>query len=297
MCMKNNLKNILLTAFAVTMIGQASKAQQLNTMDAKHEYNPYLSSPALAGMKDEKGLITNIHYRRISSNLDGNPLSKFLTLDGRLGEGYGAGLQLLNTSAGLISETNAKGSFSYHAKLKEGEVLHIGFSMGLTFGRIDMNKVIGQLNDPVLLAYKSKVLFDSDLGLAYENKNFLLQGTAFNLRRIFNSGLADEAGHDIAYIAISNKVNLSNGAIITPRLIYQSRSNVKDVAGLGLSYQTGAMPVSFNAYVHTNSAYSAGLGYAFSKSFLLNLFYSKPGNDIRGRVSEQLEMGMRWKIK
>lgn len=287
----------MLMALASTMMGQVVEAQQLNTMDSKHEYNPYLSNPALSGMKDEKGVITNIHYRRISSNLDGNPLSKALTLDGRMGEGYGAGLQLFNTTAGLISETNAKGSFSYHAKMKEGEVLHIGFSMGLTFGRIDMNKVIGQLNDPVLLAYKSKVLFDSDLGLGYENKNFLLQGTAFNLRRIFKTGLPDEVGHDIAYVAMSNKFELSNGGVLTPRLIYQGRSNTKSVAGFGIGYKTGALPLTLNGYIHTNASYSAGVGYAFSNAFLLNLFYSKPGTDIRGRVGDQFELGMRWAIK
>lgn len=295
--MKNKLKHILLLAVASTTIGHVAQAQQLNTMDAKNEYNPYLSNPALSGMHEEKGLITNIHYRRINSNLDGNPLSKALTIDGRMGEGYGSGLQLFNTTAGLISETNAKGSFSYHAKMKEGEYLHIGFSMGLTFGRIDMTKVIGQLNDPVLLAYKSKVLFDSDLGLAYENKGFLLQGTAFNMRRIFNSGLADEVGHDIAYVAISNKIDLANGGVLAPRLIFQARSNTKNVGGFGLSYKTGALPLSLNGYVHTNSSYSAGMGYAFSKSFLLNVFYSKPGKDIRGRVGDQVELGMRWVIR
>ena len=295
--MKNKLKHIMLLALSTTLIGQGMQAQQLNTMDAKHEYNPYLSNPSLSGMREEKGLITNIHYRRINSNLDGNPLSKALTVDGRMGEGYGAGLQVFNTTAGLISETNAKGSFSYHAKMKEGEVLHIGFSMGLTFGRIDMNKVIGQLNDPVLLAYKSKVLFDSDLGLAYENKGFMLQGTAFNMRRIFKTGLADEVGHDIAYAAISNKFDLANGGKIAPRLIYQVRSNTQSVGGFGLGYTAGAMPLSLNAYIHTNSSYSAGMGYAFSKSFQLNLFYSKPGKDIRGRVGDQMELGMRWAIK
>ncbi|SHM57401.1 type IX secretion system membrane protein, PorP/SprF family [Chitinophaga jiangningensis] len=280
---------LILSAAALTLSLSAS-AQSLSKTPAllepsstQYYMNQYLANPAMAGA--DSGLHVNAAYRAQMNAVEGAPETKFFTADGYIGNRVGAGLNVMNDKAGLLSRTRVAATYAYHLPLNEnGSRLHFGISLGLNFQRLDYDKIDGDNSDPAIGAFNRRDdYFEADFGMAYTNQHWNIQAALPNIRSTFsNKTDATVNGGTILFTALSYRFLLENAvSSIEPKLAYRAVKGYEGIADIGLNVGILENVANVTAFYHTSGSYSVGAGVRVANTVRVLGMYTKQTSGYR----------------
>lgn len=280
---------------ALILISNRSVAQT-NPFDAQYFHNPYIANPAMAGFTE--GFRLNLGYRTQWSNFVGRPRYQNVTIDYRGDNKVGLGLNVINTKAGLLSNTKAVGTYSYHLPLNvDGRSFNIGMNFGIQNGNFDANNVNANPNDPAIVEVgERKTIIDGDFGLAYASERFTAEAVVYNLKSRFKTMVFNPADYNIYYIASSYKFPLKSFNL-TSKLAYRGMLEDKDLVDLGMELKTMNEKLALSGIYHTNKSTSFGVSYKQNDKWQFLGVYSTFSNAVSGNTNGSFEVSMLINLK
>ncbi|MDB5284210.1 MAG: rane protein, partial [Bacteroidota bacterium] len=281
-------KSILLTALiALFMLNiraqQAPLYSQLYFM--RMLYNPALT--AYNGSTNLWGF-----YREQWTYLPGHPVTA-----GVLGEvslwkdQIGVGFHVYEDNTDIIHRINAQAYYAQKIHLAKDHILSLGFSAGIMEAHVDFNNAIASdADDPhLLLAGKSGIAFDMNVGLAYQWKKLTI---GFSVPQVINTQakLADQlnttnysnkrqfigsASYEISIAQekfnIEPSVLIKSGMTLPLQVDGNIMFNYKRFLYLGVGYRMD-YGVSMMAAVRISKAVT--IGYAYEYPIMKSVTYS-----------------------
>jgi type IX secretion system PorP/SprF family membrane protein len=286
------MKNIFKILATIICIGSYSTSNaQINPFDVQLFQNRYVANPAMAG--NEQGLHLNLGYKNQWSNMPGAPRAQNITLETRKNK-VGLGLNINNEKAGLLSYTKAVATYAYHLPLNSNnQSLHMGISLGIYDGNVNMQQVIGDANDPDLVNFNQrKTLFDGDFGIAYTSNRFGIEATLYNLKSQFKDDFKDAADNHIAYVAAEYSFPVSDWTLKS-KIAYRGVRNYTDVVDIAFNAITASEKLGFTGIYHTNKSASLGISYLHNRKWQLLGLYNTSAQPINNYTNGSFEIGLK----
>lgn len=285
--MGNILKIVILTAICTCTI---SAKAQINPMAVQYFQNPYLANPAMAGIT--VGLKLNLGYRNQWSNFPGAPINHQAGLDYQ-DDKVGWGLSISNEQSGDLSHTKVYGTYAYHLPLNdETQQIHFGLNMGIQNGSYNIQNLIGNPNDPDLVAYNEReFVWDVDFGMAYTNQKLTLEGVMYNIKSQFKKDISNTADFSVYYLAANYKFPLGTWKT-QAKLAYRGIKNYVDVADVGMELRTENEKLAFTGIYHTNKSSTFGINYQHNKQWHFLGLYTTTSRQINNYTNGSFELGI-----
>ncbi len=287
--------------FVVLCLGITTSIKaQIDPLAAQYFNNRYLGNPAMAGVN--QGYTVNGVYRQLFESFPGGPVSQSLSADYGFDK-IGLGVNIFNDRAGLIRQTRAVGSFSYHLPLSgNGERLSFGISLGILNQRLSQGAIIGASGDILVVNYNSRfVYFDGDFGAAYSGDGLIIQTSAPNLRNLFKRDYAVQSDVPTFYAAASYKINLEkSGFSFEPLVAYRNFTQIKGIIDVGAQFYLVNDQVFLTGLYHNNSnnnnSATIGLGMNFKKHYLISGMYTTGTSNLSGYSNGNFELSLRYAV-
>ncbi|MCK0132103.1 type IX secretion system membrane protein PorP/SprF [Flavobacteriaceae bacterium F08102] len=134
--MKNHKVHILMVII-FTFSYKLSVAQQ-QTQYTQYRFNTLSINSAYAGTTG--GFEASIMHRSQWMGYAGAPVTQSLSLDGKLGESIGLGLNAFSDKIGPSNEVEIKGAFAYQLTLGTNTTLSLGINVGMEILNVDWSK-------------------------------------------------------------------------------------------------------------------------------------------------------------
>ncbi|WP_291906788.1 PorP/SprF family type IX secretion system membrane protein [Chitinophaga sp. CB10] len=292
---------ILILCAAALTLSLSANAQSLSKTPAllepsatQYYMNQYLANPAMAGV--DSGLHVNAAYRSQLDAVEGAPKTQFFSADGYIGNRVGAGLNVMNDKAGLLSRTRIAGTYAYHLPLSEnGARLHFGLSLGLNFQRLDYEKLAGDNSDPSIGAFNRRDdYFEADFGIGFTNQHWNIQAALPNIRSTFsNKDFATVNGGTILFTALSYRFLLDNAiSSVEPKVAYRAVKGYEGIADLGLNIGILSNVANVTALYHTSGSYSVGAGVRVANTVRILGMYTKQTSGYRTITDGSYEIAL-----
>jgi type IX secretion system PorP/SprF family membrane protein len=162
--------------FLIAQIGVSAQQIPLNSL---YSYNILQINPATAGI--DKGIEMNLSHRQQWLGFDGAPVTTWLTSQMQLSPKIGLGFSMAYDKVAFLERFNCQGSFAYHLKINKKNALHMGMSLGILQGSMNLDNVISSdASDPILLNPNlNGIAFNSQFGIIYSYKEKLNIGISF----------------------------------------------------------------------------------------------------------------------
>lgn len=267
---------------------------QVNAFNAQFYQNEYLANPAMAGIKPE--LKVNLGIRDRFRNVNGAPNSQSLTADLGFKEKSGFGINLSQSSANITSLTKFAAAYAYHLPINENSKLHFGLSAGIIFQKLNMSRIIGANDDPLLAQYNDRSpVFDADFGMTYTMKNLTVQGVVYNgIQQLSNSN--DLMDLNKYYAAAAYKLDYK-GFGITPKVAYRKIASFDDIIDGGLELGALNDEIKLSGIYHSNQSFSAGLSYEFLSTVKFLMMFNSQSNNTKNYSPEEFELGLQIRLQ
>jgi len=270
---------------------------QLNPFQNMYYINRYQLNPAFAGL--ENGLNLNIGYRQQWSSFPGTPKTGAFTADYQAGNRVGIGLNVSDDQSGLIRTTRAVASYAYHLPLSEqGEHLSFGLSLGVNDGRVDYNKVNGDVSDAEIVQYNNlKPYIDGDVGVAYTGSNLMVSTAMPNLKStLFNaSDRRFDADMLLFVAAASYKINMKNeysDLTLEPLAAYRIVKGNTDIFDAGLKFDMNNYGLYLQTIYHSNQDISLGMGLN-QQTYVFSFAYNLETGQLSSYTHGAFELGLK----
>jgi len=295
--MKNNFFKYILLITILAVADQKSHAQ-LNSFGAGYFQNQYLFNPAMSGLVVKHGSI-GAGFRK-QGDVDGAPVSMFLTGDYRFGGNMGVGVNVFYDKAGIQNTAKVMATYNYHVQVgTEEQLLHFGLSVGGVQARLDNTKIVGNPDDPALYNFNDRYMkFESDFGIAYTSPGLNVQAAFPNLVSYFSKDTKNVANRATFFTAVSYKLDVSGdkSVIIEPKAVFrgiQGNSNLID-AGANVSALHERINV-FGLY-HSSKSFSVGAGLKISDFVNLGISYTTAPSSLRPYSGGDMEAALKFTL-
>lgn len=286
----------IIAAASLIAINIEAKAQ-LYPLGTTYFQNEYISNPAMAGIQN--GLHFNGSLRKQWSNIPGSPLNQSVTVDYRMKERVGLGLNLYNDEAGLLKRTSAAASYAYHLPMGENSGLHMGLSLGLSFDRVMNEQINGDQNDQSVSRFNQRETYvDGDFGMAYTNNKLTIQASVPNLKQVLKKDDLNSVDRHTFFSAISYRWNLGqdlSGASIIPKVVYRGIKGHDNLFDAGANFLFVNDRISLMGMYHSTENATFGLGMNYHEFSILGMYTSATGA-LRGYTSGNFEIGVKYSI-
>ena len=276
-----NIRTLLISCL-VLAAGSKAGAQSLGNSLALLEpsgtqyfQNQYLSNPAMAGM--DTVLRLNAAYRRQWNGIDGAPVTKFFTADGRAVGRVGLGLNILNDVAGLINRTRVGLTYAYHLPLNNRDhQLHFGLSLAMNVQRIDYKNLNGDPMDPSVGVFNRRDdYFEGEYGMAYTNPHLTVQASLPNIRSLVEADNKAVNGGSIFFAAASYRFAINDAiTAIEPKLCYRGVKGYNNIIDAGVNVTILNNVANIMAMYHTSKSLTAGIGLKIMKLAAIQAMYT-----------------------
>ncbi len=165
------MKLRLITALSILGIFGSFQAQQTN-LYSLYNQNNYLINPAFTGANGCFNAF--IDYRNQWVGVSNSPKTNTLTLDGRIKQKHGLGLNAKMNQAGLLANFDAKLSYAYFVSINAKTELSFGVSAGVIQQQFKAENAIATSYSDALLTQggNNGLGFTSDLGIAVSHQKF-----------------------------------------------------------------------------------------------------------------------------
>lgn len=255
--------------------------------------NQYLSNPAMAGV--DTGLRLNAAYRRQWNGIDGAPVTKFFSADGRAVGRVGLGLNIFNDVAGLINRTRAGLTYAYHLPLNnQNHQLHFGLSLAFNAQRIDYKNLNGDPMDPSVGEFNRRDdYFEGEYGMAYTNTHLTLQASLPNIRSVFEGDDKAVNGGGVFFTAASYRFAIDDAITsIEPKICYRGVKGYNNIIDAGVNVSMLDNVANVMAMYHTSKSFTAGLGLKILKLASIQAMYTTQTGGIKTYVDGTFEIGV-----
>jgi len=285
---------ILLVLFCSGATMQQSLAQ-LNPLKSFYFQNQYLLNPAMAGLSD--GLKVNLHYRKQFNSIPGAPITMAVTGDYRLGNSGGVGVNVYQDEEGILKRTKAMATYAYHLPLSsKGSALHIGLSAGVINEKIDMNDILGDIDDVEVMKYNDRgPYFEADFGIAYTDSKFTIQASLPNIRGTFDSKInKSETINRATFLgAASYKLLFNEGAVgIEPKVVYRGVKGTDDVIDAGANVSFANEQFNLFGMYHSTKNTTFGLDINITPKVKVFGNYTTKGKELSRYTDGSFELGL-----
>lgn len=174
------MKNIFKVLLSLVFLNTYAQELTIPTFTQYLGDNPYVISPAYAGIGDNVKIRLNGLTQWVG--LKNAPDNQSLAVDARLGQRSGLGAFLYNDRNGNTFQKGAKVSFAHHLILDyyDNQFLSFGMSFVLNQFYIDITKFDNSF-DPIVINNRELNNYNVDLGFLYRNEGFFLAANVSNL--------------------------------------------------------------------------------------------------------------------
>ena len=176
------MKKYIISILLALLLGNTAKSQ-LTPMKSQFFHNPYLVNSAMAGAEGRTTIFAN--YSNQWNKIEGSPVMMSLSAATLLNSRASIRVNIINDQSGLMSRTQAMGSFSYRLPFGERHNLRLGVSLSWSQDRLDMGLASGSASaDPTLGRYNDRENYlDGNFGISYQLKGFEGQFSYLNLNQ------------------------------------------------------------------------------------------------------------------
>ncbi|MFA8435956.1 MAG: type IX secretion system membrane protein PorP/SprF [Marinifilaceae bacterium] len=211
------------------------KAQQ-DPQFSQNMFNRIAINPAAAGM--EKGICASAINRQQWVGFDNAPVTTVFNVDAPVKFGnreHGLGLTIISDKLGFEKNNNLHFSYSFHKKLGKGS-LNFGLQLGIQNNALKGQWIPPEENsdDPLLSGGQideSQLVFDSGLGIFYQQNNFYLGASVTHLNQsTVKYGTSMEiylARH--YYVMGGYTLQISEPWEIVPSLFYKTDGKISQI--------------------------------------------------------------------
>jgi type IX secretion system PorP/SprF family membrane protein len=252
---------------------------QLTPMKSQFFQNPYLVNPAMAGVTGKPLIFSN--YSNQWNKIEGSPVMMSLSASSPVNNKASVGLNIINDKSGLISKTQAMGSFSYKIPFSEDQSLRFGVSLSWAQDRIDngLASNTGAL-DPGLARYNDRDNYlDGNFGVAYIHNKFEAQFSYLNLNQKRTSQFST-VDYAVFYSAVSYHFLIDESFSVKPLLAFRGVKNFNNQYDIAAEFK--ADDLSFYTMYHSNKSFTGGIGYDYKKQLNISALYNSEPNTVRG---------------
>ena len=273
------MKRIQYITTLILLISSLQVSAQINPSPSQYFYNRLFQNVAYTGYDD--GLRINGAYRNTTpDNFTGSPVNMNFSIQSKLNERSGLGLQFQNDRAGLLNKNRFMGS--YAIDLSKGETrVRLGVGLGLMATRIIENggvALIGDMNDPVVAAFNQQRLkVDGSIGAMVERNGWAVMASMPSLGSLQEFSGYNAIDYVLANTMISKKIKLSQDEVgetsIQPMIGYRMIQGDGDVLDLGamLSYKNW---IKFIGIYHSNRELALGVGIPYKDKLSFDFTYN-----------------------
>jgi len=292
---KKMLKRNIFIILPLLLLGSLAFAQQ--PFINQYYHNQYLINPANVGIND--GLVIGLAYRNQFNSVAGAPVNQAITASYKAGKNVGLGLQVNNSSIGLLKSTAAVLSYAYHLPLsKSSEQLHFGVSVGGRQLRLAQSDITASNSDPVVGQFSDRPLtLESNFGIAYTNDKLNLQFSLPNLSRLLKSDIITT--NNYSYYAAASYLFLEEqnlGFSVEPILTVQGIIDNDPLIGGGAKLNFLDDKFNLLGYYGNNKVLSFGLGFTYDEIISFQGNYNASNNQLPG-FSNSFEIGLNILLK
>ncbi len=143
------MKNLALIFIFVFLFGFV-KSQQ-TPVNNQYLLNKFSMSPVYAGLEDV--FVASLGYRQDMVGIEGAPVTKFLNINGLIGDEVGIGLDFVNDNTNIFNYNQLNLTYAYHYNLSNTQSISMALSGGIYENHINFsdNKASFQdINDPII---------------------------------------------------------------------------------------------------------------------------------------------------
>lgn len=295
---KHTVKTALLVLLTTVFMQVKTASAQLNPFASMYFQNQYLINPAMAGL--DKGLNLNLGLRQQWATIPGGPKTQSVTADYNAGRNVGLGINISNDQAGLLRQTRAVATYSYHLHLGgNNRQLNFGLSAGVTNQRADYNEVDGDQGDVQIYRYnnQNKAYLDGDFGASYTSNNLTVQGAIPNLNHFFKRNtMVMGVDRSLFITSVSYKFvlkDLQDGTTLEPKVSFRGVEGYKNILDAGLNLSLKNDLLHFYTMYHTSQSESFGFGANFNKNVQLMLFYTTGTAPVKAYTNGNFEISLK----
>ncbi|WP_293299374.1 PorP/SprF family type IX secretion system membrane protein [Pedobacter sp. UBA4863] len=276
--MKRNiiLKYSLFTFFGLIL--SAYTHAQVSPPMSMYFLNEYLYNPAAAGKN--AGFNVGASYKNNLTGDNGETLTGTLTLDyGRGNSGFG--LYATIDKDGVLDASRYAATYAYNVKTSAKGNLRFGVSLGASTIKVDMSRVVGNLDDPDLINFNDQgYVVDGDFGMNYNHDNKLnIAAVIPNLRSVFYSqNVNDGYNYTTYFFSASYKFSIDDAISLSPIAMCRGLKDYDAVVDAGINVLLAEEKFNFMALYHTNNSASFGIGYSADKKYKFQASYALPIN-------------------
>ncbi len=252
---------------------------QLTPMKSQFFQNPYLVNPAMAGVIGKTQIFSN--YSNQWNKIEGSPVMMSLSASSPINNKASVGLNIINDKSGLMSKTQAMGSFSYKVPFSENQSLRFGVSLSWAQDRIDYGSASnsGSL-DPGLARYNDKGTYlDGNFGVAYIHNKFEAQFSCLNLnqKRTNQFSTVDYATF---YSSLSYQIKLDDMFGVKPLIAYRGMKNYTNQYDIAAEWSADML--KFYTMYHSNRSFTGGMSYLDISGLVATVLYNSEPRELRG---------------
>ncbi|MFD1628741.1 PorP/SprF family type IX secretion system membrane protein [Pseudopedobacter beijingensis] len=269
------MKKIMLIII-MAMAAKAAMPQQFGQMGRLYQ-NPYQTNPAMAGNDGTTSIYLN--YSNQWNKINGAPKALSLSGSTPLNERAYVGLNVFSDKSGLLRKTQGMGTFAYHFPLGEKQKLRLGVSLSWTDDRLDADKAIGDLDDPLLMGYNDRSSYlDGNFGVGYTFQSFEAQFSwlSINNKRYGRIATVDRS---LYYASLAYSFNIDDNFSLKPRIGYRHLDTGKDNWDVAMAW--GVDIVDIYTVYHSTNSFTGGFGVRTEKNFRLGFYYSNEAKETR----------------
>lgn len=283
----NIVKYSFLTLLIVGMALDKSVAQQSPVVSSYFQ-NEYLFNSAQVGVNQTKAVDAFLRTP-IGQFKDDMKENNLHVMYGFGRNGIGAGFKSNKTGAFKLTEFNA--SYAFHIPLAdEGQSLSFGTAVKFLREQIDINKIVGDENDPTVAYYNNDPnRVDFNLGAAYTSNSVSVNVAMNNILRERRDFLLNPT--PFMYSSIKYKM-LFDDLSVVPVVAYRRLLNDQDIFDFGTSIGFTDLFTTYVFY-HTSKNFSAGVSTKLNK-VQLNIGYGTTTNRVQGLGVQGLDLGLRY---
>lgn len=174
------MKNIFKIIVSLVMVNSFAQELTIPTYTQYLGDNPYVISPAYAGIGDNIKIRVNGLTQWVG--LKNAPDNQSIAVDGRLGQRSGLGVFLYNDRNGNTFQKGGKVSFAHHLILDYYDNQYLSFGMSFVMNQfyIDITQ-FDPTYDPITTNNRDLNNYNIDLGLLYRKQNFYFAANVTNL--------------------------------------------------------------------------------------------------------------------
>ena len=270
-------KIVIITLTAMfALLGIQKGAAQSRPLGAQYYENQYVSNPAFAGIGD--GLNLNLNYRNQWKSMPGSPVTMNVSGDYRLQKRrIGVGLDFYQDKAGLLSQTQIKGSYAYHLPIfGDTRYLHFGISLAMVQENLDETNIIAEPGDVSLeLFNQRKSYLEGNFGIVYTNDRLTLQAAVPHFGKLFFRKNEENTVDGYIYLAaMSYKIGGDLDVLsIEPKISFRGAKGIDNIFDIGSNLKLQNNTLSFLGMYHSDNSATLGLGVNYDQ-FFIQFFYT-----------------------